>query len=123
MHENYNDIKKRIKEQPVWYDQNGTPRYDKFHPDYCPDIYSNNVALLLIACQSCGQKFHVEMHTSYFGFNSTNLPSKWHYGDPPIHGCAGDTMNCDDLAVLEFWQRKGIGNWRRNKKLEGVIDE
>jgi hypothetical protein len=123
MHENYEDIKKLTPEPPQWYDENGVPRYAPFEPKYCPDIYSHNVGLLLIACQACGQQFRVEMHTSIFGSKTGHHPHKWHYGDPPIHGCMGDTMNCDDLAVLEFWHREGIGEWERMKELEGVIDE
>lgn len=28
-----------------------------------------------------------------------------HYGDPPSHGCVGDTENCYDLRVVEFWEK------------------
>lgn len=31
--------------------------------------------------------------------------SSYHYGDPPIHGCVGDTMNCIDLRVVEAWHQ------------------
>jgi hypothetical protein len=32
-------------------------------------------------------------------------------------------MNCDDLEVLQVWNRKGVGDWERVPELEGVIDE
>src|SRR5690348_9708832 len=107
MHENYKDITSRIAEPPIWYDQNGTPRYDKFHPRMCPNIYTDHVALVRIACQDCGQEFLVEMHTALWDDRSDKDPSKWHYGDPPAH-CerAGDSMNCIDLEVVEVWQRR-----------------
>ena len=38
-----------------------------------------------------------------------------HYGDPPNIGCcpAGPTMNCWDLAVVEFWNHTPLGEWKR----------
>ena len=121
MQTNYGDIKKRIPEPPVWYDSNGTPRYDEFYPDLCPDIYSNTVVLLRIACQSCAMEFDVEMHRGYF--QRMSLPSKLHYGDPPIHNCVGDTMNCEDLEVLQVWSREPVADWKRLHLMEGLIDE
>ncbi len=124
MHESYEDITSRIAEEPTWYDSNGTPRYGKFTPDRCPNIYSHCVALLQIACQSCGEKFDVEMHTDIWS-DRESIPKKWHYGDPPRHVCGGggDTMNCEDLVVLEVWNKSGAFNkWRRLHKLEGLIE-
>src|SRR3989304_6539495 len=120
MHEGYEDIISRIPEPPSWWDQNGTPRYGKFHPSACPDIYSNEVVLLGIACQDCAREFEVEMHSSLW---STFHPVKLHYGDPPRHGCVGDTMNCEDLAVLQVWHRPyETHEWERRPELEGLID-
>jgi hypothetical protein len=89
----------------------------------CPNIYSNQVVLLRIACQYCGTRFDVEMHSDFFA--PIKHPKKLHYGDPPRHGCdgAGDTMNCDDIAVLEVWHREGIGDWVRLMDLEGLMDD
>ena len=120
MKENYNDILSRIKEEPLWHDANGAPRYDKFSPDMCPNIYTHKVGLFLISCQNCQKEFLVEMHGDMFGDRSERPPSKWHYGDPPIHGCAGDTMNCDDLKVVEFWVKEDF-EWKRKKEFEGTI--
>jgi hypothetical protein len=41
-----------------------------------------------------------------------------HYGDPPDVDCcpAGATMNCNDLAVVEFWKR----GWDQSRSAEGV---
>jgi hypothetical protein len=46
-----------------------------------------------------------------------------HYGDPPFsfHGewCAGASMNCDDLRILEFWEYSNkTFEWERNKEFE-----
>lgn len=119
MKESYVDITSRIAEEPTWWDENGTPRYGDFTPDRCPNIYSNTVALLRITCQDCGQEFRVEMHEALWSeFN----PLKLHYGDPPIHGCVGDTMNSVPREVLECWHRTIFVGWKRQKKYEGKID-
>ena len=121
MKENYEDIKSRITELPAWYDENGTPRYGEFSVDRCPNIYSNYVGLFLISCQRCDQRFTVEMSAGYFDSRSDIMPAKWHYGDPPIHGCVGDTMNCNDLRVIQFWIRTN-GTWEHRPEFEGEID-
>ena len=121
MKESYKDITSRIAEAPTWWDSNGAPRYGEFSPGRCPNIYSDTVVLLKIACQNCGKEFDVEMNLGFFDpdFN----PLKLHYGDPPIHDCTGDTMNCDDLEVLQIWHRNsGMGNWKRIRKIEGKMD-
>lgn len=133
----FGDITKRIKVKPTWYDSNGTPRYGKFKPEMCPNIYADEVCLIEIACQACRRIFKVEMH-SYEIMNKFEL-SKFvkskslHYGDPPSHAdktCAsGDSMNCLDYRVLEFWRRaRAISTklFERVKKLEvnlGDIEE
>lgn len=101
----YRDILERIKEEPHWYDQNGTPRYGKFEPDLCPDIYARHCGLFLISCQDCGSQFFVEMHSGYMDYHLKHPPTKWHYGDPPAHGCTGDSMNCEDHRIIEFYAK------------------
>ncbi len=122
MHEGYDDIRSRIAEHPLWHDANGVPRYDPFHPHLCPSIYSNEVVLLRIQCQACHEPFDVEMHAGFF--HSLGNPKKLHYGDPPRHACpgAGETMNCEDLAVLQVWTRAGVENFQRRPEFEGLID-
>jgi len=122
MKTDYKDITSRIAEEPKWYDQNGVPRYDDFHPRYCPNIYSRDAVLLLIACQRCGVRFHVELHSGMFeGF--WGPPKELHYGDPPAHGCVGDTMNCEDIRVLEVWHKdRTTFEWGRQPDLEGEIE-
>src|SRR5258708_4267731 len=106
MHENYADILSKVPTAPMWYDQNGAPRYDEFQPQLCPDVYSNAVGLFLITCQGCGRAFHVELHTSVFDRLNELSPRAGHYGDPPRHkvegqGCVGESMNCNDQSVLQ----------------------
>ena|SRR3990167_6240916 len=120
----YSDILSRVQEDPKWYDGYGVPRFDDFHPELCPDIYSHHVALVLIACQSCSQEFEVEMHASWFDSLNFHI---LHYGDPPIHDCVGDTMNCEDLAVLQAWLKPQASadepyEWQRHPEFEGPIE-
>jgi hypothetical protein len=122
MHHHYNDITSRIKEPPLWYDENGVPRYCKFGPDEGANIYARQIALLEIACQACGERFMVAMswsHTeTWLGDPMPSLgdriqDSSIHYGDPPNADCCGigASMNCEDLHVVEFWER-GVGEQR-----------
>lgn len=118
----FEDILNRISDPPTWWDQNGTPRYGPFHPDLCPNIYAHKVALLKIACQECGREFLVEMHDGIWG--GEFHPKKLHYGDPPIHAecMAGNTMNCEDLEVLEVWEKSSMREWQRRPELEGKME-
>jgi len=148
MKASYKDIKRRIKEPVLWYDYNGTPRYDKFHPSLSPNIYADEVILLEISCQNCGRRFLVEMNcsklsTDFFGERMEPFSErikKWkeskkelkekgmhiwppvHYGDPPIHNCIGDTMNCYDLEIVEFWHRPEF-DWHRKKEYEIELEK
>lgn len=45
-----------------------------------------------------------------------------HYGDPPAHGCVGDTMNCYDLRILEFWYQDNH-DWQRIESLETELEK
>jgi hypothetical protein len=132
MHEGYEDILEAARvggKEPVWWDENGTPRFAPFTPRMCPDIYAGEVALLRIRCAGCGEEFDVQVSYNehdklIWGRDieplSANIEAI-HYGDPPYHEgdsgqCAGTTMNCEDLRVIEFWQREW--DWQRRHDLE-----
>lgn len=136
MNRAYDDIRSRLGE-PLWFDGHGVPRYDPFHPEMC-GVYDRYVAFVLIGCQACDQTFRVAVEwgaedmiaaaAAKAGTIDPALPTadpdRWravgsfHYGDPPIHGCAGDTMNSVPLRILEFWHRPSDNSpngfdWRR----------
>ena len=126
MLEQYDDIICRLG-KPKWWDEVGCPRYDKFQPNMCNDIYAEEALLMLIACQQCHRQYKVAMSWKIWIDNPLRLSWKIkqgvlpHYGDPPCFECsAGATMNCEDLQVLEFWERNKSTDyeWRKNKDLE-----
>lgn len=136
MHVSYEDIRKRIAEEPLWFDENGTPRYDPFKPGMASDIYAQAAALVEIACQSCGQRFMVafsvgswvgwrdgEMKPGTVSMRKAITEQLLHYGDPPRHDCTGggDTMNCEDLRVLEYWEREDM-EWKRVPEFERSLE-
>ena len=142
MHNFYLDIRSRLKEEPTWYDCHGTPRYGKFNPILCPNIYAQEVLLLEISCQNCGKKFLVELNwdlilDSLINNNQESFSTKigrWiqklngnycpiHYGDPPNHCCTGDTMNCNDLKIIEFWKKEDNFHWKRITELEIKLEK
>lgn len=51
---------------PIWHDEHGVPRFAEHHPDLCPDIGADEVALLAIACQGCRREFLVQMSWSRY---------------------------------------------------------
>lgn len=116
----YQDIIERAG-RPDWYWNKGVPRYGAFSPEMC-GIYDTSVAFLEIACQDCAKRFHVAV--SFHALHGDPvLPTadkiNWfHYGDPPRHGCIGDTMNVDTLKVIEFWQKQFPLRWVRRPDLE-----
>jgi hypothetical protein len=133
MHHTFDDIRSRIAEPPTWFDSNGTPRYGEFTPGACPNIYADEVALVEIGCQSCGECFMVEMHHPLmepeWTLKEHILNSEGalvHYGDPPAHGCVGDTMNCLDLRVVQYWHHKDDSvmlEWERVAELEIALPD
>jgi len=102
---------------PLWWDEVGCPRYEKFNPELCNNIYAHTAILLSVACQDCGKIFQVAHTRSLLKDATSNLNKKYfyrkekvfpHYGDPLCDNClSGPTMNCDDLGIL--------GKIRRNK--------
>jgi len=129
----YSDIRSRIAEEPTWYDDNGVPRYGKFHPKNAPSIYANEVALVEIGCQGCDQTWLVSftldsmdmVRAQLMGNEPMTLAHSireghLHYGDPPSHvetDHAGSTMNCIDWRVIEYWRRYD-SEWERDPSLE-----
>ena len=120
----YKDIKDKIDEEPKWYDEKGVPRYCEFDPDKVNDIYAREVILLLIECQSCNQKFKVAISQDKMGIHKLNSFKDWdyiHYGDPHRHDDnIGETMNCLDLEILEYWEQ-GKTEWNRLEEYEDKL--
>jgi len=61
MHTAYNDILELTDREPVWWTEDGVPRFCEFHPDDASNIYATEVVLLEIACQECGRRFLAEL--------------------------------------------------------------
>lgn len=138
MKPSYKDILDLAREAPFWYDQNGTPRYCKFHPRHASNIYAREVVLLKIECASCRERFLVEMNTTGWGIRLDSFSygmslvlrrddigevANLNYGDPPHHTyqghqCAGTTMTCDDIRIMQFWRKDADGEWERVKEYE-----
>jgi hypothetical protein len=130
----YSDIIDQLGE-PLWWDDNGTPRYCEFSP-LLATVYDKYVAFAEIECQGCDRIFKVAAaHPIGRLYGSewklTELPTadsteRFHFGDPPRHPrCPGETMNCWTLRIIEFWERDDNAAlyedpWRRRPELEFV---
>lgn len=121
MKSSYKDILSRIHESPIWWDENGVPRYTEFHPRFSCNSYADEVALILIECQGCGVNFKVSVSSDKFSgvlLESKSLSDqtpRLYYGDPPNLPCcpAGPTMTSVTRKIIEFWvQSKNINDHR-----------
>lgn len=133
MRHHYRDIRDRIDQDPLWWDENGVPRYCEFSPRETGNIYCSQAVLLRIACQECGRLFEVAMTWGVF-HELRNIPpldeqvrdDSLHYGDPPNTSCcpAGATMNSIPLRVIQFWLRDEAFEWLRMSDLEiGIVPD
>lgn len=124
----YSDITSRLG-HPLWWDRHGVPRYEPFRVGM-QSVYADVDGLMEIACQACDQRFLVGFTWSqgraFLDWARLRALSKdvpqpefsadgLHYGDPPPHGCSGDTMNCIDLRIVEWWKRNGTREWERQE--------
>jgi len=120
MNNTFEDITDKLGE-PTWYDEHGFPRYCEFHPSRTANIYGYFCVLLRISCQYCGKEFEVSITMD--GIDMMRLRGEdinWHYGDPPNHGCTGDSMNSEPREILECWQNT-LAEWKRLPEKEGKI--
>lgn len=123
MHDSYRDIYERIAEPPTWYDRNGCPRWGTPAPrlhkfmgrircQHChreflvcmaDAVYTIDLDAMVGRAASEKEGFKgpltdgniTQVPWSGEGdlLNRYALDADWHYGDPPNHGCAGDSMN------------------------------
>lgn len=121
MKQEYDDITSRLGD-PLWWDENGVPRYEPFSPRHNANIYADECALVEIACQACGHCFMVGLSSGPLGspLHRRILDHAVHYGDPPNYGCCGSgpTMNSEPVKVVEYWRREHVGEWQRDGKFE-----
>ena len=129
----YHDIRSRISDPILWWDDQGVPRYCEFRPEEC-GVYDRVVALVEVACQACREPFRVAVTFDQLSLHQLgerySLPTtgnigSFHYGDPPAHGaeeCPGNPMNVESIRVLEFWQRDQQA-WVRRPEHEVYIGE
>jgi hypothetical protein len=123
MYRRYEEIREKLGE-PLWHDDQGVPRYIEFHPSLC-GVYDTHVALLNIACQSCGKRFLVAAsYNAFIGFRiQLSLPTSdeagsFGFGDAPYHGgCAGETMTTDTMEIVQFWFKR-TGDWIQLSELQ-----
>lgn len=122
MKNSYDDIRDKLGE-PEWFDVHGVPRYCAFSPKQC-GVYAKWAALIEIACQNCAEHFMVsveyKLYTRDIQYPTPSETMSFHYGDPPIHGCVGDTMNCETIRIWQFWHRHS--EWARLPEYEFAYD-
>jgi len=127
---NYEDIRALTDAEPVWYGDNGVPRYAPFEPRLL-GVYDKIAVLAEIECQSCAALLLVGRGSPLYTFRSAfgkwevvqhsleKLARGFVFGDPPRHGCpgAGETMSCVERRIVEAWERVGF-EWVRRPEHE-----
>lgn len=127
MKHHFADILDRIPEPPKWFDENGTPRYNDFHPDEVPNIYANECCLFRIECQMCTREFDVALSWYRLGTERSLTErvedNTLHYGDPPNIQCCASGLSSNSVPryVIQFWRRVKF-DWARVSELERKID-
>lgn len=127
----YTDIIERAG-TPKWYDGHGVPRYHDFHPQKL-GVYDRYAVFAEIECQSCSTPFDVGVGWDGYQFRGDeghfklNVVAKFHYGDPPRHGCIGDTMNSVPRRVIGAWRHRewreiepGVDTWAEITEVKGL---
>lgn len=139
MHASYEDIIEAAGgKAPLWWDQNGVPRFRAHHPRLSSNIYANEVVLLRIACQRCHLEQLVQMTWSSMDSVRWSIHDEWaalrkgalytapkslhtladsvrdgtiHYGDPPHHDDQGEF--CHAGCTMNVWDLRIEEFWTR----------
>jgi hypothetical protein len=130
----YSDILGKIAEPPRWWDENRVPRYVDFSPWHIADIYSDEAALIEIACFGCLTIYKLACSMLHFEAGErAGLPvaeairrGDLLMSDPPNPGCCrdGPSIGCYNLRVLEYWcRRNDRREWTRDQSLEIDLPE
>jgi len=126
MKPNYNDLLRlgqQCKRKPLWYDENGAPRFVRFHPKYSTNPYTSLVVLARIRCTECNREFLVEMTSSYLDSRIHFPPISWTYGRPPDHECDYGCLKAAKHIEIVRAYRYSKSGWIRRQDLEGVCIE
>ena len=129
----YWDILEAIDAEPLWYDGSGVPRYAPFIPSML-GVYDAFAVHARIACQGCRRPFEVargwtsrwfapgaEMGTSELVRPTLDeLVRGFRYGDPPRHGCGGDSMQSVGLRILAAWSNSPGRDWLHHPEYAGL---
>lgn len=116
----YKDILALTDRSPIWWDENGVPRYAPFHPSML-GVYDQFAILAEIACQSCPALLLVGKGSTCLETQALpELVAGFIYGDPPRHNCpgAGETMSSEEVRVVEAWEKERF-EWVRRPEMEG----
>lgn len=130
MKTNYQDIVALAPTKPLWFDEQGVPRFCEFHPTRVVHRDAEEVALVEVQCQACGAAFPVALSWRSHDYDREMLdlppmprltagnkamPHSYAYGDPPNTGCcrSGATMSSEFLRLLQMWTRPRFGVWDR----------
>jgi hypothetical protein len=125
-----------IGRRPLWWDEDGVPRFAPFHPRLL-GVYDRYAALGELMCAACGKRMPVGVGRPGITITRDNVTTYdladviavlESFGDPPRHdderggsdgntGCAGETMTSTFTHLIETWVLGNHFQWERNPRL------
>lgn len=116
---------------PLWYDENGVPRWAAFQPLLRADVYATELALVRVAC-GCGKEVDLAISSRAPVLGGATLGAQIRAGrllpiEAPALDCcdAGPMRYVEPLRVLQFWRLGEIGlpsAWCREGALEREVE-
>lgn len=102
---------------PLWWDENGVPRYAPFAPYLSGDPDARQAALLQVVCPHCRQVCRVSVSSKYIDLDiMSDLMARGAeglYGLLPHYDHCGHPRMASLVAVIEVHRRDNMSSWRK----------
>jgi hypothetical protein len=117
MKPHYDDIVKAAKTPPLWWDENGTPRFAEFEPTMCANVYAKQAMLMQVVCPRCRATCDVVVSCEQTDLDiQSDLAARdvgGLYGLLPHFGHCPYPYRPELIAVRSIWRRIDTMVWRR----------
>lgn len=101
---------------PLWYDENGVPRFAVFSPELSADPYARQAALLQGCCPRCRALTKICVSSQEL---APDIQVDVHVRGGAVYGLLPHFEHCSHIAIpeivgtLEVWRRVDLLVWRR----------
>lgn len=113
----YDDIVSISEHAPLWWDENGVPRYAEFSPTMCADPDARQAALLQVACPRCRRLCLVSVSSKHLDLDILSdllaRGAEGLYGLLPHFGHCSYPYMASLVAVVEAHRRGDLAFWKK----------